>query len=268
MRSDSRGDIDLAALGAVLSEPARARILLALGDGRALPASVLATEAGIAASTASAHLGRLLDAGLLSVRPQGRHRYYQLAGPEIGEMIETLARLAPAAPVRSLRDGTRANLVRHARTCYDHLAGRLGVAVFGSLIDGGLIVGGDGRHHPDRAQADRLSARGHDLDYRLTSAGRDHLTRLGVTLPDGPGPELALRYCVDWTEQAHHLSGAVGRNLTTWMLDQAWLERLPRTRALRVTTAGADGLRTIFGIDAPGATPTGRRRERESDTAV
>ncbi len=95
------GDADLAALGAVLGEPARARILLALGDGRALPASVLAAEAGVAPSTASAHLARLLDTGLLTVRPQGRHRYYALAGPEVGALIETLARLAPATPAAS-----------------------------------------------------------------------------------------------------------------------------------------------------------------------
>src|SRR4051794_25771908 len=103
-----RGDADLAALGAVLAEPARARILLALGDGRAFPASVLASEAGVAPSTASGHLNRLVTAGLLEVLPQGRHRYYQLAGPHVGELLEALARVAPTAPVRSLRQGTRA----------------------------------------------------------------------------------------------------------------------------------------------------------------
>src|SRR5436309_11961186 len=112
------GDTDLAALGAVLAERARSRILLALGDGRALPASVLASEAGVAASTASGHLARLVDAGLLAVEPDGRHRYYRLAGPEVGRLIETLARVAPAAPVRSLREGTRAHALRRARTCY------------------------------------------------------------------------------------------------------------------------------------------------------
>src|ERR1700742_2392363 len=110
------GDTDLAALGAVLSERARSRILLALGDGRALPASVLASEAGVAPSTASGHLGKLVDAGLLTVTVQGRHRYYRLAGPEVGELIEVLARVAPAKPVRSLREGTRAHALRTART--------------------------------------------------------------------------------------------------------------------------------------------------------
>src|SRR3954470_8881692 len=115
------GDADLAALGSVLGERARARMLLALGDGRALPAGTLASEAGVAASTASQHLGRLVESGLVSVHPQGRHRYFRLAGPQVGELLEQLARVAPAAPVRSLREHTRAHAMRTARTCYDHL---------------------------------------------------------------------------------------------------------------------------------------------------
>jgi DNA-binding transcriptional ArsR family regulator len=252
-----RGDADLAALGAVLAEPARARILLALADGRALPATTLAADAGIAASTASGHLSRLLDAGLLAVRQQGRYRYYELAGPQVGEMIETLARLAPAAPVRSLREGTRAHALRRARTCYDHVAGRLGVAVFSALIEQRLLIGGDGRHHPERAHRDRLSQRGRDVHYELTPAGGARLRELGVPLaPEGAGG-IPVRYCVDWTEQAHHLSGAVGRSLTGWMLDQGWLERLPRSRALRITGVGARGLSRELGVDAgfAGAAP-------------
>src|SRR5215217_3301777 len=170
-----RGDADIAALGSVLAEPARARMLMALGDGRALAASVLASEAGVAASTASGHLARLVDGGLVEVLPQGRHRYYRLAGPHVGELLEVLARVAPAGPVRSLRQGTQAEAVRTARTCYDHLAGRLGVAIFAALLDAGHVTGGDGRHDPTRAAADRLSAPGKDVDYRLTASGRDAL---------------------------------------------------------------------------------------------
>jgi DNA-binding transcriptional ArsR family regulator len=242
-----RGDADLAAVGAVLAEPARARILLALADGRALPATTLAAEAGIAASTASGHLSRLLDAGLLAVRPQGRHRYYELAGPQVGEMIETLARVAPAAPVRSLREGTRAYALRRARTCYDHLAGRLGVAVFQALVDQRLVTGGDGRHHPERAREDLLSRPGRDIHYELTPSGGARLRELGVAIPaESPMP---LRYCVDWTEQAHHVSGSVGRALATWMMELGWLERLPRSRALRITDAGAHGLSDELGVE-------------------
>jgi DNA-binding transcriptional ArsR family regulator len=131
------GDTDLAAVGAVLAEPARAKVLLALGDGRALPASMLAAEAGVAPSTASHHLARLVDAGLIVAESRGRHRYFALAGPEVGELIEAVARVAPAQQVRSLRQGTRAHAVRYARHCYDHLAGRLGVAVADALATDG-----------------------------------------------------------------------------------------------------------------------------------
>src|SRR5690349_9926503 len=203
------GDADIAALGSVLGERSRARMLMALGDGRALPATVLAAEAGVAASTASGHLGRLVEAGLLAVTVQGRHRYYRLAGPQVGELIEALARAAPAAPVRSLREDTRAHALRQARTCYDHLAGRLGVVLMRALIDDGAIAGGDGRHALDGDGRDRLSARGHDVEYRLTDRGAERLGAVGVIA----APGATLGYCVDWSEQAHHLSGRVGRDL-------------------------------------------------------
>src|SRR3954468_16772466 len=165
------GDADIAVIGALLADGRRARILMALGDGRALPASVLAREAGVAASTTSEHLAKLVGAGLLVVEPHGRHRYYRLAGPHVGDLLETLARLAPAAPVRSLRDGTQAQAVREARTCYDHLAGRLGTALMDGLIARGVLTGGDGRFDRRRARGDRLSAPGRDVDYRLTDTG-------------------------------------------------------------------------------------------------
>jgi len=158
-------------------------MLLALGDGRALPASMLASEAGVAPSTASAHLAKLVDAGLVTVTTQGRHRYYRLAGPQVAELIETLARVSPAAPVKSLREGTRAQALRSARTCYDHLAGQLGVELMQALIHDGSITRGDGRHHLNRDGDDRLSAPGRDVDYRLTQHGADRLSKLGVELP-------------------------------------------------------------------------------------
>jgi len=117
------------------------------------------------------------------------------------------------------------------------------------LIDGELVAGGDGRHRHERARADRLSASGRDLHYRLTPAGRERLSGVGVALPapDTAGA-VAVRYCVDWTEQAHHLSGAVGRALTARLLELGWLARLPRTRAVRLTPAGEAGLAEAFGV--------------------
>src|SRR4051812_33344043 len=246
------GDADLAALGSVLGDRARARMLLALGDGRALAASMLASEAGVASSTASAHLAKLVDAGLVTVTTQGRHRYYRLAGPQVAELIETLARVAPAAAVKSLREGTRAQALRAARTCYDHLAGRLGVELMQSLIHDGSIVGGDGRHHLNGNGHDRLSAPGRDIDYRLTQSGAERLRNLGVELPASQADTdgVPLRYCVDWTEQAHHLSGAVGRALTRRLIDLKWLKRADRTRAVHVTKLGERELRQEFGVAA------------------
>lgn len=237
------GDADVAALAAVIGEPARAKILLTLTDGRALPATVLAGEAGVAPSTASSHLACLVEAGLLTCHPQGRHRYYRLSGPQVGELLESLARLSPPAPVRSLREGTRAAALRAARTCYDHLAGRLGVDIFARLIAHGDVVGGDGHHCLDRAVRDLISAEGHDIAYRLTGSGRARLAELGVRLPAATGGDMPLRYCVDWTEQQHHLSGVVGRALAARLLDLGWLRRAPRGRAVHLTEAGRTGLK-------------------------
>lgn len=237
------GDADLAELAGAIAEPARAAILLVLTDGRALPASVLAAEAGVAPSTASAHLSRLLAAGLVRCHPQGRHRYYELAGPQVGELVEAMARLAPPRPVSSLRQATRAAALRDARTCYNHLAGRLGVDLFAGLIACGDIVGGDGQHHADRTTYDRLSAPGRDVTYRLTVAGRRHLLDLGVELaqPTVDGPT-EVRYCVDWTEQRHHLAGAVGTALANTLLTRGWITRAARGRAVHLTDTGRTAL--------------------------
>jgi len=249
-QTPATGDADLAAVGRLLAEPARTRMLLALGDGRALPASVLAAEAGVAPSTASEHLATLTDGGLLRVEPQGRHRYYRLRGPEIGALIEAVAAVAPPQRVRSLRQGTRAAALRTARTCYDHLAGRLGVAVFDALLTGHHVAGGDGNHHPERNGRDRLSSPGRDVGYRLTAGGRELLEGLGVELPAaGADGEVPLRYCVDWTEQRHHLSGAVGRALAARLLTRGWLVRAQRGRAVHLTDAGRTGLRDWLGVD-------------------
>ncbi|WP_166904016.1 helix-turn-helix transcriptional regulator [Mycobacterium sp. DL440] len=240
----SASEVDIAAVAALLADPARCKVLLALDDGRSLPASVLAEEAGISRPTASSHLAKLTDAGLLAVRTQGRHRYYRLAGPEVGALIEQLGRLAPARPVTSLREGTRAARLRSARTCYDHIAGRLGVQLMGSLLDRGVLTGGDGWFHP--GGTDRLSSPGRDVPYQLTEGGRSLLHQMGIELPTGPRP--VVRYCVDWTEQRHHIAGGLGRALLHHFLAAEWLRRAPRHRALTVTDSDRAALSDRFGI--------------------
>lgn len=245
------GDSDIAAVASLIGDRARARVLAALGDGRALPATVLAREAGVSASTVSSHLAKLVDADLLSVVPQGRHRYFRITRPEVADALEALGRIAPAAPVRSLREGTRAQALRLARTCYDHLAGRLGVAVMDGLIRRGALVGHDGRHLDAAARSDRLAAPGNDVDYQLAEGADAVFADLRIDLPAVLAERRRrplLRYCVDWSEQRHHLAGALGAATLAAFEDQQWVRRSPTSRALKLTPAGARELRDRLDI--------------------
>jgi DNA-binding transcriptional ArsR family regulator len=243
------GDADIARIGALVADPARARVLMALGDGRGLPATVLADEAGVAASTASAHLGKLVKGGLLTVERHGRHRYFRIAGPEVADLLEALARVSPPAPVRSLRQGTRAQAVRFARTCYDHLAGVLGTGLMAAMLERELLAGGDGTFDRRAANADRLAAPGFDFDYRLTPRGVEHLKEFGIDFEALPRRRPLIRYCVDWSEQRHHLAGSLGAAMSDRMFELGWLHRARRSRAVQITDDGADGLARSFGIE-------------------
>jgi DNA-binding transcriptional ArsR family regulator len=240
----TNGDADLASVGVLLAEPARAAILVALTSGLALPAGRLASEAGVAPSTASAHLSRLVDGGLITVEQHGRHRYYRLAGHEVAEFLEQVSAWAPRRPVRSLNEDWRARALTAARTCYDHLAGRLGVALLVALLDKGIVEGHDGSYRPG---IDRLSAPGPDIVYRLTEPGRDTLVELGIAT-DGFGRRPAMHHCLDWTEQRHHLSGGLGAAIATRCFELDWVERVGSSRAVRVTPAGEAGFADGFGL--------------------
>lgn len=223
-------DVDFAPVAALLADRARAAMLTALLDGRPLAAGELARTAGVSAQTASAHLGRLLDGGLVTVVQQGRHRYYRLRGSEIAQVIEALSRISPPVEVRSLRQSRDARRLREARTCYDHLAGEAGVALFAALVGGGLI------------EADGQDA------YEVTVKGEERLEALGL---DVAGLRKARRrfawQCLDWTERRPHLNGALGTALTDRMIELGWFERGTTRRALLVTEAGHRGLADSFG---------------------
>jgi DNA-binding transcriptional ArsR family regulator len=219
------GDADLAAVGTLLAEPARARILTALGDGRALPASALAAEAGVAPSTASGHLARLVDGGLLAAESRGRRRYFRLRGPEVAEALEALARVAPRERVRSLGQATRIEALRAARTCYDHLAGRLGTALMDALLGHGLVA-----------------------DEHVTGAGAERLGELGIDLDSIPGRRPRFRSCLDWSERRPHAAGKLGAALAAHAFELGWVERLDGSRALRVTSAGELGFADAFSL--------------------
>ena len=236
------GDLDIAAIGAVLADPARCRILLALGDGRALPASRLASDAGISAATASSHLNKLTGAGLLEVEVRGRYRYYRQTGPDVADLIEALERFAPALPVRSLRQSVRARALRQARTCYDHLAGQLGVDLMDALIEREYLsvhAGG-----PDRSDGNATNP-SNERQLFLTPSGNQMLKDLGVALP---AQKNDIRFHTDSSEQRSHLSGEFARSLLNAFIGHGWLRRTTESRVVLVTADGRDAFARIFGI--------------------
>lgn len=223
-----------AEIAALAGDPARASMLHALMDGRALTASELAAVAGVAPATASGHLARLLDAGLLAVEKQGRHRYYRLASAMVAQMVESLMQVASAlSPPRRVATGPRDAALRTARTCYDHIAGQLGVA----LADG-LVAAG----HVD------LSADG----GLVTDQGVAFLSELGIDLSSeasGRRTTRALcRPCLDWSERRPHLAGRLGAALFETSLAVGWVRKREGSRALAVTRKGEAAYRERFGI--------------------
>ncbi|HEU4664532.1 MAG TPA: helix-turn-helix domain-containing protein [Dokdonella sp.] len=218
----------LAEIGSLLAEPARAGILLALIDGSARPAGELAGLAGIAPATASAHLQRLVGGGLLAVHAQGRHRYFRLAGEEVAHLVETLAVAGARTPAADASSAADAPL-RRARTCYRHVAGRLGVALFECLRERDALELGDDA-------------------IRLGAAGARWLRDVGLFDAGDEGRALAGRSCVDWTERRFHLAGAFGNRLAERLFERGWLRRRRDSRALALGPRGDAGLRAL-GID-------------------
>ncbi len=223
---------DLAGFARLLADPTRAGFCLALLDGRAWTASELARHAGVAASTATEHLNLLVAGGLLVQERQGRHRYVRVAGPDIAELVESLAAMAPRGslptPVRSLSAAGRRNALARARTCYDHLAGALGVAVTTAMTDRGLLAW--------------------DSGLALTDRGAAWLADLGITVPAGTRRP-AVRSCLDWTERRPHLAGAVGAALCGHAFEVGWIVRIGSTRAVALTALGRGALRDHLSLD-------------------
>ena len=217
----------LAETAALIGDPARAAMLYALMDGRAFTAGELAQAAGIAPPTASGHLAQLVTAGMLAVEPQGRHRYFRIASAEIGAILEGLQLGTAERPDRLPRPGPRDPALRKARICYDHLAGELGVALFGALAKAGHIS---------------VSPEG----AGLTASGTHLLDRLGIELPESRRP--ACRPCLDWSERRHHLAGQAGAAICTAALARGWVRRRQGTRTLDITPAGAKAFADSFDV--------------------
>jgi DNA-binding transcriptional ArsR family regulator len=218
-------EIDIAPIAGLLSDRARVAMLWAVSDGRHMPASTLAETGHVSPSAATAHLSKLVAAGLLAVERKGRQRLYRLANPAVVAALEALAAVPPAAPP----DVQTPSPLSLARTCYDHLAGALGVRVTDVLIARGAL----------RLEGDA---------YAVTSV--DTFTDLGIDMRTvGTGTRRAFaRPCLDWSERRYHLAGALGAALTTRWLEEGWLARSPLNRAVSVTSHGRRGFRHALGI--------------------
>lgn len=226
--------VSVAEIASLVGDPARANILEALLERRALTATELARRAGVAPQTASGHLAKLITAGLVRMEQHGRHRYHVLASAEVALMLETISQVASsrniAATGRTIRTGPREQALQVARSCYDHMAGRLAVAVTDSMLERGQVeFGADGGS--------------------VTDEGRRFLQRFGVDLAvAGHSRRVFCRPCLDWSERRPHIAGAMGSALLQRSLDLGWVRRVDGSRALSITRAGQAGFHKTFGV--------------------
>jgi DNA-binding transcriptional ArsR family regulator len=221
----------ISSIGVLLGDPTRAIILASLLDGRAWTAGELARISGVTPQTASSHLAMLVDAQLLSKDAQGRHRYFRLASEEVARSLEGLISLAvqrkKAQPFRTVS----IDPLRDARTCYDHLAGKLGVAVTEGLLAKHYLIE-------------------HETDFAVSDQGLIFFAGLGIEPESLHNNRRAFaRKCLDWSERRYHLAGALGAELNKAFFQRQWLQRLPDSRAVRLTTRGRSGLKSTLAID-------------------
>lgn len=223
-------DPGVAQVAALIGDPARAAFLCLLLGGQELSASDLAGRSGVAANAASAHFARLAGGGLIAVRISGRNRFYRLANEQVARAVEALAVIARPPRIVGLSQSQSAEHLRTARSCYDHLAGRLGVAVTDALVQRKVVV-----PHRD--------------DYRLTRSGEQFLDSLGIDVEKAREARRHFaRQCLDWSERRPHLAGALGAAVRDAFLARRWIERRPSSRALRITDSGHASMRSILAI--------------------
>lgn len=230
-----KGGPNIAAIAAMIGDPARANMLTALLNGAALTASELALEANVTKQTASSHLAKLVDGGLVAVEAQGRHRYYRLADADVAGLLETLMGVAARAKALRSRPGPKEPALRKARLCYDHLAGELGVALFDSFIRNKWMVPG-----PEKT-------------YALTRLGRVKVSTFVTDFEDlEAGARPLCRACLDWSVRRHHLAGAVGAGILESIFERGWAEQKRGSRVLEFNKIGEAGFRRVFQIsDTP-----------------
>lgn len=220
---------NIAAIGAMVGDPARANMLTVLLNGAALTASELALEAGVTKQTASSHLNKLVDGGLVAVEAQGRHRYYRLADADVAGLLETLMGVAARAKALRTRPGPKEPALRRARLCYDHLAGDLGVALFDAFIKNKWMIPG-----PEKT-------------FALTKLGRVKVQTFGVDLEDlENGARPLCRACLDWSVRRNHLAGALGAAVLDQVFERGWATQKRGSRVLEFSRIGEAGLKRVF----------------------
>ncbi|MBA3943163.1 MAG: winged helix-turn-helix transcriptional regulator [Herpetosiphonaceae bacterium] len=225
-------DPDVASVALLIGDPTRAAMLAALLGGQALPAGELAACAQISPQTASTHLAKLVGGGLLTMTTTGRHRYYRLKSPEVGAAWEALARIAPRARVRSLRASEEARALRFARTCYDHLAGVVGVAITQAMLNKQLLTADAQTYHV--TEAGTLWCAGWGIDLGQLRQSRRHFATP----------------CLDWSERHPHLAGALGAAVAQKLFERGWIVRVSSSRAVCLTAPGREGLRRELNINS------------------
>lgn len=224
---------DISKIASLLSDHTRSLILLGLMDGALHPSSEMASIAKVTPQTASFHLHKMLEADLVSVEKHGRHRYYKLKNSEVAKVIEQLLNIAPSTSVTSLKESREKSAIQYARTCYDHLAGYVGVQITNSLVEKGILVK-------------------KDMNFEVTTEGSCFLQEFGIDEQELHHKRRTFaRCCLDWTERQHHIAGALGNALLEKMLELEWFLRMPQTRAVKVTPKGRVELTKRFSIQVP-----------------
>lgn len=214
----------------LIGDESRACMLMCLLSGKALPASELARAARITPQTASSHLAKMVEGGLLVHEAHGRHRYYRLANAEVGHALEALNAIAPLRPVRSLRDSDHSKALHFARMCYDHIAGELGVTLTNRMVELGMV---------DEE----------DRDFVITIEGRQWFGKFGIDVGIlQRGRRHFARQCLDWSERRYHMAGALGAAVTNRLFERGWIERIPGGRAVSVTDIGFERLAREWGV--------------------
>ena len=222
---------NIAEIASLLGETSRATMLASMMDGRFHTASELAYMAAIKPQTASFHLAKLVDGKLVNVEKQGRHRYFRLAGEDIAQLLESFLAMSPPPEVRTLKQSSQMKVLQDARTCYDHLAGKLGVQLTESLLKASYL----------------------ELDQKqfvITAEGVQFFADFGLNLDELKKMRRSFSHaCLDWSERRYHLGGALGHGLLTHLFNLEWITRVPSIRAIKVTEKGRAGFKEIFNMD-------------------